>query len=522
MSHANRNWNKKQALEKEVKEIYAKGTFAAVDATATLNLTADIVLTDASNVGTARNDATFTVEVEAAASNAGDAALVTFTGTSAAVTCTVTPHTGDVASVVWNLTNDITISTEAVGTSRNTNTITLDVAAAAANPTNTVLVDVTGTSAATTITVTPNDGTNNAATPVDLTTAQLAAVINAGVSGTYTGVAVTVTDAGSLLTGLAATGGGATALAKDGEGDGQVATATFNLTDDVIVTTEAEGATRNTNTITLQVLAAAANPTNTVLVAVTGTSAATTITVTPNDGTNNTATPVDLTTAQLAAVINAGVSGTYTGTVVTVTDAGNLLSGLAATGGGATALVDAGEGDGVVATFADGQDVVTGALSGGSAAQSVTTANLVELINTGAIAGKTVTLTDASSLRALQTATGGGVTPLADAGEGDGVEGTFAGGDFDVTFTAKYGISDIVCTGVGEYRIDLEDKWYSLKGAKMIFLKSTGEDLRMQLKSESVTSSTLTFLTIASATPTDPSDGLAFLLRLDLKNTNIV
>jgi len=44
------------------------------------------------------------------------------------------------------------------------------------------------------------------------------------------------------------------------------------------------------------------------------------------------------------------------------------------------------------------------------------------------VSGKTITLTDASSLRILQTATGGGVTNVADGGEGDGVAGTFASG----------------------------------------------------------------------------------------------
>ena len=64
----------------------------------------------------------------------------------------------------------------------------------------------------------------------------------------------------------------------------------------------------------------------------------------------------------------------------------------------------------------------------GATPVTVTGANLVELINTGAITGKTATITDASSLRALQTATGGDTTPLADGGEGDGVIATFSGG----------------------------------------------------------------------------------------------
>ena len=60
---------------------------------------------------------------------------------------------------------------------------------------------------------------------------------------------------------------------------------------------------------------------------------------------------------------------------------------------------------------------------------TLTTAELVELINTGAVVGKTVTITDTSSFRDLQTATGGGDEDLADGGEGDDKTATFSGGD---------------------------------------------------------------------------------------------
>lgn len=59
---------------------------------------------------------------------------------------------------------------------------------------------------------------------------------------------------------------------------------------------------------------------------------------------------------------------------------------------------------------------------------TITTAQLAELINTGAIVGKTVNLTDSDSLRTLQVCTGGGSTPLANGGEGDGAIATFSGG----------------------------------------------------------------------------------------------
>ena len=127
------------------------------------------------------------------------------------------------------------------------------------------------------------------------------------------------------------------------------AVGTLNLVADIILTSVAAGAARNTNTFTLQVLAAAANPTNTVLVDFTGTAAAIVCTITPNDGTNNGATPVNLTTAQLVTLINSGAVGT-----VTLTDASSRRILQTATGGDATVLADAGEGDGIAATFAAG------------------------------------------------------------------------------------------------------------------------------------------------------------------------
>ncbi len=113
------------------------------------------------------------------------------------------------------------------------------------------------------------------------------------------------------------------------------------------------GATRNTQTVTLQVLAAAANPTDKILADWTGTINAIIITITPNDGTNNSATPVDMTTAELVEYINTGDIAAKTGQV-TETDVSGFRGAQTTTGGDATDLVDAGEGDGLVATFASG------------------------------------------------------------------------------------------------------------------------------------------------------------------------
>jgi hypothetical protein len=132
---------------------------------------------------------------------------------------------------------------------------------------------------------------------------------------------------------------------------GAKAIGTLNLTNDIIVTSVLMGTGRNTNTFTLQVAAAAANPSDTVLADFTGTAAAIVCTVTPNDGTNNGATPVNLTTAELVELIN---TGAVSGKTVTVTDGSGFRDDQTATGGGAENLADAGEGDGALATFAGG------------------------------------------------------------------------------------------------------------------------------------------------------------------------
>lgn len=131
------------------------------------------------------------------------------------------------------------------------------------------------------------------------------------------------------------------------------AEATWATSAAITLTSVATGSARNGDTVTLEVEAAAANPTDTVLADVTGTADAIVITITPNDGTNNGATPVDLTTAELVELIN---TGAVAGKNVTLTDAGSLIDDQTATGGDATALADGGEGDGEVATFADGAD----------------------------------------------------------------------------------------------------------------------------------------------------------------------
>ena len=86
-------------------------------------------------------------------------------------------------------------------------------------------------------------------------------------------------------------------------------------------------------------------------------------------------------------------------------------------------------GDAVLVSFTGTSTAIVCTITPDDAVTTITTAELVELINSGSVEAKTVTITDTSSLRILQTATGGGAQNLVASGEGDNVTATFSGGD---------------------------------------------------------------------------------------------
>lgn len=228
------------------------------------------------------------------------------------------------------------------------------------------------------------------------------------------------------------------------------ASGSLATTTPIVLTAATSGSAANTSTFTVQVLAAAANPTDTVLAAATGTAAATVLTITPNDGTNNGATPVPLTTAELA-----------------------------------------------------------------------------ELISNGTVAGKTVTLTDASSLLDNFTATGGSTDNLADSGEGDGEVATLTGGvDQDFTLTRSYGIYDITQTATGEYKIELEDKYSAFNFASFIVVGTTARDFTFQIKAYDVNPTSgrayVTIFALTGGTETQLNNGDIVLGEFTLKNTSVI
>lgn len=226
------------------------------------------------------------------------------------------------------------------------------------------------------------------------------------------------------------------------------ATATLDLTTDIVLTSVAVDATRNTQTFELVVKAAAANPTDTVLVDFTGTAAAIVCTVTPNNGTNNGATAVGLDEDELA-----------------------------------------------------------------------------ELINTGVVVGKNITLTDASSLRVLQTATGGAAA-TALSSLNDQVK-AFAGGATEVlpAFVSdkSVGFASVTRNGAGDFTLALQDAYVDLKHAKAVHKSSTAVDLNCQIHSQTVSASTkaIRVLLLTGATATQPANTVSVLVKAELKNSSV-
>lgn len=226
-------------------------------------------------------------------------------------------------------------------------------------------------------------------------------------------------------------------------------TATFATTAPIIMTHSLKGSYLNGRTVTLVVNAAAANPTSTLLLAVTGTASAIVLTVTPNNGTNNTGTPV---------------------------------------------------------TF--------------------TTANLVQYLTSGTVTAKTVTLTDTGSLIGqIVSATGGGSTPLAHSGEGDGLVATFSGGADNITNNSVAGIASFARNSAGDYTVTLQDAYIHLRNFKAVVKSSTAQDLRVQIVSDAVhvsSSKTLEFSCLTGTVPTDPVANSVLLIKFELKNSSAV
>ena len=87
-------------------------------------------------------------------------------------------------------------------------------------------------------------------------------------------------------------------------------------------------------------------------------------------------------------------------------------------------------GEAVIVTFSGTQDAIVCTITPDDAVLTITTAEVAELVNTGAVDGKTITLSDPDNLRTLQTATGGSAQAMTAGAVGTGDESiaTFAAG----------------------------------------------------------------------------------------------
>jgi hypothetical protein len=89
---------------------------------------------------------------------------------------------------------------------------------------------------------------------------------------------------------------------------------------------------------------------------------------------------------------------------------------------------------------------------------------------------------------------------------------------------ASYGAASVSRNSAGDYTLVLQDRYVALKHMEATLQSSTAEDIMVQLKSEAINSAakSISFFTLAGATPTDPSNGAQLLIKLELKNTSAV
>lgn len=93
-----------------------------------------------------------------------------------------------------------------------------------------------------------------------------------------------------------------------------------------------------------------------------------------------------------------------------------------------------------------------------------------------------------------------------------------------VTLVSRTGIASITKNGTGDYSLVLQDRYSSLKFAQIMVLDDTAQDMHAQIYSEDVAGSTKTirFLTLAGASPAHPANGAKLLIKIEVKNTDVI
>ncbi len=88
--------------------------------------------------------------------------------------------------------------------------------------------------------------------------------------------------------------------------------------------------------------------------------------------------------------------------------------------------------------------------------------------------------------------------------------------------TAKklHGVASITRTAAGIYDIVLSDAYSEFLGASVVMV-GVAADLTYQFTAMDVANKTMTFITKAGATETDPANGDEIYIKLELKNTSV-
>jgi len=91
------------------------------------------------------------------------------------------------------------------------------------------------------------------------------------------------------------------------------------------------------------------------------------------------------------------------------------------------------------------------------------------------------------------------------------------------TLVSPVGIASIARNSAGNYTLTLQDKYASLKFARVTFLDDAAQDMNAQILAEDVDSAkTVDFVCLTGATATDPQSGQTLLIKLELKNTTVL
>ena len=98
-----------------------------------------------------------------------------------------------------------------------------------------------------------------------------------------------------------------------------------------------------------------------------------------------------------------------------------------------------------------------------------------------------------------------------------------AAGAPTINAAQSQGVASITRVSAGLYDVVLQDNYMRLINIHPSIIAAAGEDLKIQIVSDSVASSTKTFRfrCVAVAAATDPANGDSILMSIELKNSSV-